>query len=113
MDKLSKMSDSELGMLYLRVERTLVAGHYFFEELDYKLRKEINKRNWGKIYKECCRVAKNRYHRNQFRVAKDYADAILNDCNYFENLSSWELRSCETKSGNPYQIDLVCYNCTL
>lgn len=111
MDKLSKMSDSELGILYLRVEKTLVAGHYFFEELGYKLREEINKRNRSKIYRVCCRVARNRYHRNQFMVAKDYTDAILNDCNYFENLRSWELRGYETKSGNPYQIDLVCCNC--
>ena len=113
MNKLSKMSDSELGTLYVRVEKTIAAGHYFFEELCDKLRKEINKRNWSKIYRVCCRVAKNRYHRNQFRVAKDYADAILNDCNYFEDLRSWELRGYETKSGNPCQIDLVCYNCII
>ena len=101
MNKLSKMSDSELGTLYIRVEKTIAAGHYFFEELCDKLREEINKRNWSKIYRVCCRVAKN------------YADAILNDCNYFEDLSSWELRGYETKSGNPYQIDLVCYNCII
>ena len=73
MNKLSKMSDSELGTLYIRVEKTIAAGHYFFEELCDKLRKEINTRNW----------------------------------------SSWELRGYETKSGNPYQIDLVCYNCII
>lgn len=49
---MKKLSDSELGTLYLRVEKTIMAGHYFFEEL-----------------------------------------------------------SNETKSGNPYQIDLVCHNC--
>ena len=45
MNKLSKMSDSELGTLYIRVEKTIVAGHYFFEELNNELRKEINKQN--------------------------------------------------------------------
>ena len=107
---MKKLSDSELGTLYIRVEKTIAAGHYLFEELCDKLREEINKRNWSKIYRVCCRVAKNRYHRNQ---SKDYADAILNDCNYFEDLSSWELRGYETKSGDPYQIDLVCYNCII
>ena len=106
---MKKLSDRELGTLYIRVEKTIAAGHYFFEELG----NERRKRNWSKIYRVCCRVAKNRYHRNQFSVAKDYADAILNDCNYFEDLSSWELRGYETKSGNPYQIDLVCHNCII
>ena len=42
---MKKLSDSELGTLYLRVEKTIMAGHYFFEELSNELRKEINKQD--------------------------------------------------------------------
>ena len=36
---MKKLSDSELGTLYLRVEKTIAAGH----QLCDKLREEINK----------------------------------------------------------------------
>ena len=38
---MKKLSDSELGTLYVRVEKTIAAGH----QLCDKLREEINKRN--------------------------------------------------------------------
>lgn len=100
---LKKMTRSQLRNKYAKCvkvqERT-----YAFYLLQDEIGEELNKRNRASIFQTACRVLKNRNFDNQFRVAQVYADAVLNDANYFEMDESHEISGYYTKSGNPVVV---------
>lgn len=112
MENVKKLSDVELATLYKRLENVFLKKENIFykkfEDLHDILKDEINRRNRAKIFKVACQVLRNKNFSNQFSAASYYADAVLNDCNYFETDTSHEIRSFYTKHGNPVLVDLVC-----
>lgn len=113
MMKLKKLSDTELATLYSRLHKVFMTHENIFyknfESLYCDLQREINIRNRGKIYKECCRVLKLRNCSNQFTAAARFADAALDDCDYFSENQTYEIGSFYTKNGCPVLVDLVMY----
>ena len=71
-----------------------------FDNFLYDIDVELNRRNRAAIYREACRVLKNR-GRNQFAAAAIYADAVMNGSDYFSSDDHHEIGSFYTKSGNP------------
>lgn len=100
---LKKMTRTELRSKYLKCvkvqERT-----FAFYDLQNKIGKELNKRNRATIFKVACSVLKNRHFSNQFRAAQVYADAVLEDSNYFETDENHEIGGYYTKSGCPVTV---------
>ena len=114
MNNMKKYGDKEIANLYKRLDRVRclkenVFYKYKFEPIWDKIGFEINRRNRAKIFKVACQVLKNRNFSNQFAAAAHYADAIMNDCNYFTMNESHEINSYYTRSRNPVLVDLVMY----
>ena len=107
-----KLSDVELATLYKRLDNVFLKKENIFykkfEDLYDILKHEINRRNRILIYHEACKHLKIGKYDNQFKCASSYADAVLNDCNYFETDSDWEMSSFHTKNGSPILITLIC-----
>ena len=110
MRKIKYWTDTEIATLYSRLFKVLEKHEDIFykrfESLYEDLKREIDIRNYGRIYRECCYSLKNR-GRNQFRVASEYADAVMNDCDYFTDSQSHEIGSYYTKTRCPIIVDLV------
>lgn len=110
---MKKYSDKELASLYSRL--LMVFNNHEnifykkFESLYNDLSQEINRRNRAKIYKECCKSLKLKTFNNQFTAAATFADAVLDDPNYFPKNQSYEIGSFYTKNGCPILVDLVMY----
>lgn len=113
MINVKKLSDTELATLYKRLDNVFLKKENIFykkfEDIHDILKDEINRRNRAKIFKVACRCLKNKVRKNQFLSAQVYADAVLDDPNYFETDSDWEIGSYYTKHGNPVLVDLVCH----
>ena len=114
MTSLRKYGDKELANLYKRLERVRCLKEnlfykYNFEPIWDKIGFEINRRNQVYIYKEACKHLRIGKYDNQFRSASRYANAVMDDCNYFTMNESHEIRGFYTKSGNPVLVDLVMY----
>lgn len=107
---IKKLSDTELASLFSRTTKVLIKHEKIFyakfEELHEKLSKEIDERNRGRIYREACYSLKNN-GRNQFRVASQYANAVMNSCDYFSDQQSHEIGSFYTKTKCPVLVDLI------
>lgn len=107
-----KMTDTELATLYSRLFKVLEKHEDIFyakfESLYEDLAREIDVRNRGRIYRECCYSLENR-GRNQFASAKQYADTVINGSDYFSDSQSHEIGSYYTKSGRPIIVDLVMH----
>ena len=110
---LKKIPDVELATMYIRLERVFLHHEKIFwakfEDLHWELKKEIHRRNRALIYKEAVKHLRLGKYENQFRSASKYADAVMDDSNYFAENSTWEIGSFYTKSGNPVLVDLVCH----
>ena len=112
---MKKYTDTQIATLFHRLLK-IQAKH---EDIFYKkfqsiyddLDQEINRRNRSKIYKECCKVLKLRNHTNQFTAAAMFADAAINDPDYFSENQTYEIGSYYTKRGCPVLVDLVMHNC--
>lgn len=76
-----------------------------FSGLAYDINKELNRRNRAAIFRAACQVLKNRYSENQFSAAANYADAVINGCEYFSNDSHHEISRYDTKDGTPFIVD--------
>lgn len=109
---IAKLSDTELATLYSRIFRVLEKHEDIFyakfESLYEYLAKEINIRNRARIYRECCYSLKNN-GRNQFTAAAQYADAVMNDCNYFTENQTHEIGSFYSKTRCPVVVDLIMH----
>lgn len=100
MKNIKKMTSSELRSKLMKCikvqDRTDI-----FNNLQYDISCELNKRNRLKIFKVACGVLKNRHFSNQFAAAAHYADAVINSSDYFDTDDQHEIGSFYTKSGNP------------
>lgn len=72
-----------------------------FYNLAMNIANELNRRNRAILYREACRVLKLRKFNNQFQAAAYFADACLDDPNYFCDMAYYEISGFYTKNGNP------------
>ena len=110
---MKKYTDEQIAALFSRLHKVFMTHENIFydkfEDLYIKLEKEINQRNRRRIFKECCSVLKLRHIDNQFKAAAIYADAALDDCDYFSTNQTYEIGSFYTKNGCPVLVDLVMH----
>jgi hypothetical protein len=110
---LKKIPDVELATTFKRLERVCLYHEKIFwdkfEDLQWELKKEIDRRNRALIYKEAVKHLRLGKYENQFSRASRYVDAIMDGSDYFTESESWEIGSFYTKSGNPVLVDLVCH----
>ena len=78
-----------------------------FLDLQQKIAKELDRRNRAILFRACVQFLKNRNFSNQFRAAAVFADAVLDDPNYFCDSASYEIGRHYTKSGNPVVVYFV------
>lgn len=96
--KLNKINHLENGdMKYFEIAEKL-------NDFANEIHRELDRRNRAAIYKEACRVLKNRNFPNQFAAAAHYADAVINGSDYFDTDDHHEIGSFYTKSGNPVVV---------
>lgn len=72
-------------------------------DLEYTVGIEASKEHRKKIYQAACKVLKNQGE-NQFKVAKRYADAVVNGNDYFFTDDHHEIGGFYTKTGRPYVV---------
>ena len=103
MRNLNKMSSEQLRSKLSKCIKVQDRTGKFYDLQD-KISAELNKRNRAAIYKEACRVLKNRNFPNQFAAAAYYADAVISGSDYFDTDDHHEIGSFYTKSGNPVVV---------
>lgn len=109
---MKKMTNENLAKLYNRIAKTINHQELWtgkINNLYYDLINELNRRNHALIFKAACKYCKN-HGQNQFYAARNYADAAINDCNYFESDTTHEISGFYTKTGNPVVVDLVMHD---
>lgn len=95
----NKYSTQTLRDKYIKCLRVQDKTSKFYD-LQEKLEKELNSRNRAAIFRTACKVVKNEGF-NQFMIAKRYADCVLNDPNYFVDMTQWEISSFDCKNNHP------------
>ena len=110
---MKKYTDEQIATLFSRLVKVLQNHENIFynrfDSLYCDLQREIDVRNRSKIYKECCRVLKLRNCSNQFTAAARFADASINDSDYFSENQTYEIGSFYTKNGCPVLVNLVMH----
>ena len=78
-------------------------GYERFAAYAGELYKELMRRYRAAIYKAACRVLRNncRYPRNQFSMAAQFADAVINGSEIFAETEHYEIGSYYTKNHCP------------
>lgn len=95
--KLEKLNSEVLQQKYLKCCKVQDRTNKF-DALQTEIYDILAERAYSAIYREACRVIKNR-GRNQFDAARQYTDAVMDDCKFFPDDLSWEIGSYYTKSG--------------
>lgn len=95
--ELEKLNSEVLQQRYLKCCKVQDRTNKF-DALQTEIYDILAERAYSAIYREACRVIKNR-GRNQFDAARQYTDAVMDDCDFFPDNLSWEIGSYYTKNG--------------
>ena len=107
---MKKLTNRELANLYSRLFLVYSKHESIFEkkfeDIYNALEREIDRRNFSLLYKAACSLVRNRGI-NQFWIAKNYANAVINSSEYFSSDEHHEIGSFYAKDKRPHIVDLV------